>query len=661
MPGIVGGVIRATRVLVLVGLLGAGCAAPPAGDAVTTDSDPSVEVPGEPVSGLAHGGLRLLSHEAYRRSMQAVLGTSPPGDVALPAIATSEGFTDQTVSATVSPLLFDAYERLAAAWVGEALRDPADTVARDVDIEVAWDFPGPPVPQGLALGAEVGATGYVSVEQAGDHVLTWRTSLAREPGDPILWMSITVDGVEVASLPVDTPDVDTPVDLQVPVTLSAGLHVVRAVPSPPLFATTSPSTYAVVWSVDLHGPVARPNPGLATLVPCNLDDDAVACIEGILARLQPIAWRRPLDGDALADQMDLVGRMLADGLSPRASLDLALRRLLTDARFLFRIEPGDDSRTLDAWEVATRVAYTLTAAPPDAALRAVAADGSLLEPAVLAAQVERLLQDPASEGLAVTFLAEWWQVAGLETVSPDPMVAPSFTSEVREGMREELLSFARTFVGTGRSVDDMLLATDLPRDARVTDAVADRARAPRVGLLSMPGLLAVLSHPDRTSPTRRGKFVVESLLCDPPDAPPANLPPLPPDLDERERSNARLTDPSCRGCHTAMDPVGLALESFDPIGAAYAGTVDATASLEDGTTVNGVGELAAWVVADARYHACVVDRAFTFTMGRAPSTEADRAVIRRVAEAADKAGWSLDGVMAALLTDPAFVMREGLP
>ncbi len=303
------------------------------------------------------------------------------------------------------------------------------------------------------------------------------------------------------------------------------------------------------------------------------------------------AYRRPpteTELDVLVEAFEL-GRQ--NDLGYEQSLHLMLKAVLVSPQFLFITPVGElESSTgivpLDDYQLASRLSYLLWATMPDDELMALADSGTLHEPEILEAQVKRLLQDRRSRALFDGFGAQWLGVGGLESQVFDPAVFPQMTAEMREAMYDEARLFFESIVRENRRVINFVdsdytyldgtLASIYGLEDTVTGPEMRRVRLSdgnRGGVLGMPGVLAATSFPNRTSPVKRGVWVLEQVLGDHvPSAPPSV-----PALDEqdqgtvtnlslRERTELHRTNTVCANCHQLLDPIGFGLENFDAIG-----------------------------------------------------------------------------------------------
>ena len=288
-----------------------------------------------------------------------------------------------------------------------------------------------------------------------------------------------------------------------------------------------------------------------------------------------------------------------DGAAAQGGFELgvrtALQAILASPDFVFRfeetpgdVEPGEIYRISDS-ALASRLSFFLWATLPDDELTTLASQGELSDPAVLEAQLRRMLRDPRSEALATRFAAQWLRLQDLEKVHPDFLSYPDFHQQLADAMRRETELFFYSLVRDDRSVLELLNADYTFVNERLArhygiPGVSGRAfrrieleDENRRGLLGHGSILTLTSHANRTSPVLRGKWVMEVLLGSPPPPPPPNVPEFEETaaaengrmLSVRERLEMHRANPVCNSCHRMMDPIGVALENFDVTGARH--------------------------------------------------------------------------------------------
>jgi mono/diheme cytochrome c family protein len=319
--------------------------------------------------------------------------------------------------------------------------------------------------------------------------------------------------------------------------------------------------------------------------------DERAAARKVARSLARAAYRRPpseAELDVLLRVFDL-GR--ENKLAYPEALRLMVKGVLVSPQFLFitpALEPvaGHSIVPLDDHQLASRLSYLLWATMPDEELSALADRGQLHEPAVLKAQVKRLLADQRSRALFDGFGAQWLAVGGLENKTFDTVKFPQMNSRMRSAMYDEVRLFFESIVRENRSVVSFVdgdytflngtLATLYGLDKQVTGSRWRKVKltdANRGGILGMPGILAMTSLPNRTSPVKRGVWVLEQVLGEHVPPPPPNVPTLDQqdqqtveNLTLRQRTELHRKDAGCANCHKILDPIGFGLENFDAIG-----------------------------------------------------------------------------------------------
>ena len=371
-----------------------------------------------------------------------------------------------------------------------------------------------------------------------------------------------------------------------------------------------------------------------------------------LAAFVPRAYRRPASSEEIKRLLDLTLNALEQNANLEESVGIAVQAVLASPSFLYRWEldpeiekensqslAGDAIRSLTPYEFASRLSYFLWSSMPDDILFELAAAGTLLEPAVIEAQVRRMLADTKANALAINFAGQWLQFRQIETIAPDPELFPAFDEELRQAMRRESELFFEAVMREDRSILEFLDADFTFVNRRLANhyqiagefgAEFQRVRldnqSARGGILTQAGTLALTANPTRTSPVIRGKWVLEQILGTPP-------PPPPPEVEEleesqeaaasaslRERLEIHRSQAECAVCHAKMDPIGFAFENFDAVGAwrELDGTfpIDASGELPDGRRFNGPKELIAILKTEETFPRTVVEKMLTFALGR---------------------------------------------
>lgn len=340
---------------------------------------------------------------------------------------------------------------------------------------------------------------------------------------------------------------------------------------------------------------------------------------GHLHYFASLAWRRPLTGEDNRKLDSLYYAGLKKDLDRESAAREVLVFILVSPNFLFKAEtlpPIADAKTtevpLNAHELASRLSYFLWASTPDRELRKAADDGSLMKPEVLAEHTKRMLRDPKASALAKEFAGQWLKFNGFDAHnSVDEKKFPQFTAELRADMHREVVEFFTHLVRDDRNVSDIISGDYTFMNERlgwhygVPGIVGNDFREVKVGqhhrggLLGMGAILTKTSRPHRTSPVVRGDYLYQVVLGFSSPPPPPNVPELketskPSSL--REALMQHRTDSACAVCHERIDPLGFALESYDPIGRfrptdEAGGKIDDTGEMMDGTKFQGLAGL----------------------------------------------------------------------
>ncbi len=410
-----------------------------------------------------------------------------------------------------------------------------------------------------------------------------------------------------------------------------------------------------------------------------------ACAATIIRALATQAYRGPVSGQDFERLLKFYQQGRAGG-DFEAGIRMAVQAILASPGFIFRFEetpsglaPGTPYRIADI-ELASRLSYFLWGTVPDATLVALAMDAKLKAPAVVRQQVTRMLADPRSEALSTRFASQWLRLQELDKIDPDALLYPYFDRTLANAMRQETESLFDYLVREDRSVLDLLTADytfvndRLAKHYAVPNVSGEAFRkvalpdATRRGILGHGSVLTLTSIADRTSPVLRGKWVMEVLLGSPPPPPPPNVPDLAPAsathggrlLSVRERLEGHRANPACTSCHKVMDPLGLALEHFDPTGAYRikdnGQPIDASGELYDGTKVDGADGLRAALLKRKDVLLTVfTENLMTYGLGRRLESY-DMPSVRAIVRGAEQQGYKMSAFIMGVIDSPAFRM-----
>ncbi len=680
----------------------------------------------------ARRSFQRLNRAEYERSVRDLLALDVRASDYLPLDTKSAGFDNIADAQLLSPTLMNGYLR-AAAEVSRLAVGDATAGPREATYKVTrWVSQREQVE-----GAPYGSRGGISVVHTfpADADYRFRVSFHHETTGELFGsgrgalhtvehpeqIEISIDGERVALLDIDRwMHVSDPngVNLRTdPVRVTAGPHRVSAVfvrhlegPAQDLISphdwslssTSVANAYGFtslphLRDLAIRGPLdpvgVSDTPSRRRVFTCRPagPDDAPACAREIVDRLGAAAYRRPLTAGDRRALMALYESGAAEG-GFEAGVRMALEGMLASPHFVFRFEAppaGIDAAegfALSGHALASRLSFFLWAAGPDAELVDLATAGRLTDPAVLDAQVRRMLADPRSEALATRFAAQWLRLPDLDPLHPDVRTYPDFDEQLKHAMRRETELFFDHLVREDRSLTELLTADytfvneRLARHYGLPGVAGERHRRvtwpsahPRHGLLGHGSVLALTSYADRTSPVLRGKWVMEVLLGSPPPPPPPDVP----DLDDtaaadggrllsvRERLEQHRRSPACSSCHRMMDPIGLALEHYDVTGARRVkdngNPIDSAGELYDGTPVASAGDLrAALLKRPGAIASTFAEKLMAYALGRRIE-HFDMPAVRDVVRAAEADGLRLSRFILEIVRSPAFRTQGRAP
>ncbi|MEO6740551.1 MAG: DUF1592 domain-containing protein [Chthoniobacteraceae bacterium] len=445
-------------------------------------------------------------------------------------------------------------------------------------------------------------------------------------------------------------------------------------------------TLFVEW-LEYEGPMDARSAATKSLLTATPGKPQAEQTREILARFAVRAWRRPVTGE----ELDRLTKLVAYAMGHNDTWEEAMRRavsaVLASPKFVFRLEPDDQPQSaephaVDEFQLATRLSYFLWSSCPDDELLRIASEKKLSTG--LDAQIKRMIQDPKADALIENFAMQWLQLGRLASHSTDPKTFPSWKTELGAAMVEETRRYFGEIVRTDRSVLDLLdgdftwVNQRLSELYRIKDAGTFQkdewkrvslAGTPRGGLLTQASILTVTSNPTRTSPVKRGKWVLEQLLGTPPPPAPPNIP----SLDDSKRNELKGTfrqkleqhraDPKCANCHAKMDAFGFALENFNGIGQwrdrdETGANIDASGKLATGREIKGLSDMKVLLRSRKQDFArCLTEKILIYALGRGLDWY-DEPTITRIAFALEKNDYRFSTLISGIVRSPPFLMRR---
>ncbi|ADV63742.1 protein of unknown function DUF1588 [Isosphaera pallida ATCC 43644] len=648
--------------------------------------------------------MRRLNKSEYINTIRDLMGVEFEAGVDFPSDDVGYGFDNIGDVLALPPLLMEKYLDAAGEIVEKAIRLPETTrpsvrtllnqhqVLVSTKGEIAVDLP--------------------SGGERWEYVLSIRAWGDQAGSEPVK-MGLLVNGQQVKVFEVKADRESRAEVFEHQVRTRAGTNKIAIVflndfYQPETRSDRNLHVSAIVAKGPLNGPPPEPTAFQKALFAVGADQrkaNEVAATRAILSHFAARAYRRPITRDE-ADRLTALARKIKrSGASYERSIQVAIQAILVSPHFLFRVEverppQGQPATTtseraaaasptpptfapIGDWELASRLSYFLWSSMPDDELFAAAAQGKLRNEAEIEAQVRRMLRAPKARALAENFGTQWLQIRRLEDATPSRRQFPAFNEALRRDMTEETIRFVEYIFREDRPILDFIqgrytfanerLAKFYGIDGvqgeefRRVELTDDR----RAGVLTQASVLTVTSNPTRTSPVKRGKYILEQILGTPPPPAPPNVP----DLEDNRKARAAATlrqrleqhraDPNCAVCHIKMDGLGFGMENFDAIGQwrdkDHGQPIDASGELPGGVTFNGPAELRAVLLKSRdQFRKAFTEKLLTYALGRGLDSH-DACVVDRLVQATAEDGDRISRLVVEICLSEPFRMRRVQP
>ena len=642
--------------------------------------------------------LRRLNRTEYANTIRDLVGVdfNPAED--FPTDDIGHGFDNIGDVLTLSPVLMERYLAAAENITASAIivNVPKPPVRRQTSkyLQPSGTFPAGfrATDKGLLF------TDY-KLSTDGEYILRARVyGLTPEGTDPVK-AAFMLDKRELKTFEV-TATQKKPEILEYkfhlePSSFNAGIKLLN--PSP---AGELPRMLFVEY-IELTGPTDTRPLSHRRIMTCTPGKSKAEQTREIVTRFATRAFRRPATAAEIERLVKIVETTEAGGRSWEAGIQFAVQAVLISPKFLFRVELDDrptqpQAHPLDEFQLASRLSYFLWSTMPDDELFALAGKNQLT--ANLDAQVRRMLKSPQAAALVENFAMQWLQLRRLQTFAPDAKLFPNFNEKLRAAMLRETELFFGEIVREDRSVLDLIdgdftyLTAVLARHYGIADTVGNwmdakgKDRRPggepirgdmfvrvslpmkeRGGLLTQASVLTVTSNPTRTSPVKRGRWVLEQILGTPPPPPPPGAPELEAQKQLtgtlRQRMEQHRANPNCASCHTQMDALGFAFENYDAVGAyrKQDGTadIDSSGTLPDGKSFQGPAELK--TILKEKKELLVrnlTEKLLIFALGRGLEYYDARAV-RQIADTLARSDYKFSALVTGIVKSDPFRLRRG--
>jgi hypothetical protein len=597
-----------------------------------------------------HVTARRLNRSEYSNTIRDLLAVDFRAEKDFPTDDSGYGFDNIADVLTISPVLMENYVDAAEIIASRAMG--ADPLPKK-PLEAQYHTKDKTIRR-LDLSTIEASH---RVEWDGDYVIRFGMPGERNADSQPVTLGFWMDGTLMKTMPVETKPsklvyFEPYSEAEVRMYLPSGDHVFRAAFIDDDFVKTLSDKDAYnnkknkyLNSMVFVGPYATDveRASRKKILICD-PKSGQACVEKIVSALAHRAYRRPATHAEVASLLKFVALARSRGETTEQGIQLAIEAMLVTPQFLFRIEhdpnPTDaqDVHRIADVEMASRLSYFLWSSMPDDELLGLAEAGKLHDPAVVDAQVKRMLADRRAAAFASNFAGQWLEIRNLDVVKPDPDKFPEWGPELRDAMKTETRMFFEYVLRENRPLSDFIDAKYTFLNARlakfygvpgVTGSDFRRVElttGQRGGLLSQASVLTVSSYPTRTSVVLRGKYVLNNILG-------SEIPPPPPDvpaLDEsavgtlmslRQQMEKHRADPMCSSCHNKMDPLGFGLENYNAIGKwrTMDGKfpVDSSGTLPNGKSFKTPDEMRALLMAGLpQFSRCLTEKMLTYALGR---------------------------------------------
>ena len=635
--------------------------------------------------------LRRLNRAEYNNTVRDLLGVDfrPADD--FPSDDVGYGFDNIADVLSISPLLMEKYLNAAEQVVDRALPVPVkkSRIVTGPDFQVT----GGATKDDDSCDMSSNSTATVKFNAPQQGLYNIKVSgYGTQGGDQMPIMAVALNGEEVARLEVKGSPAR---DYEFPVKANKGPNVVAVSFTNDFFDPNLPADKRdrnlILKSIDLYGPKTGDEDVPAFMkqyLPAEpAAGEELKTARAFLAKFATRAYRRP----ATTDEVDrLVGlfQLTQKAKEPfHRGLQLGMAAVLVSPNFLFKVETTPknmvSSRALNDYELATRLSYFLWSSMPDDRLMTLAAQGKLRNPDTLATEAKRMLADPKSQALADNFAEQWLNLRKLDIFHPEPEQFPTYNEVLKDSMKAETKTFFKYIALQNRSVLEFLSSdyafVNAPLAAHygISGVTGNELRrvaltgTQRGGILSQASVLAITSNPTRTSPVKRGKWILENVLGTPPPPPPPGVGDLGDDKQVlsaknlREKMELHRKKPDCFSCHSRMDPLGFSLENYDAVGRwrkTEAGApIDNSGVLPDGQKFQGPAELKKILLQKKdQFTHTLADRLMTYALGRGMDPS-DRCVLDDISRRTAANEYRFQTIITEIVRSDPFRKRSAKP
>ena len=634
--------------------------------------------------------IRRLNRVEYRNTVKDLVGVDYKPSQSFPGDDVGYGFDNIADVLSLPPILMEKYLHAAEEISFQAINDPnAQRISGSIS---ASDF----TRNGKKLHVQDSAilifsnftiSGDFDFKESGKYKFTVE-ACGDQAGKEPCKMGVSLNGKQSKTVTVKGKPGDFK-EYELPFTVNkTGKQVVKISFLNDYYNDSGSRTIdrnLIVGNVKIVGPIGKKSPSYDKIINVprpRSNSEAEASANSILNRLASKAYRRRVTPEELSRLVDLykVGR--GEGKAFDASIRFALQAILISPHFLYKVEAPvaeGETRKLTDFELASNLSYFLWSTMPDEELFRVAAKGELSDPAEYRKQVKRMLDSRRSLSLVQNFASQWLHLRSLARMQPDPELFPGVNKQLRADMVTETKLVVADLIAKDAKITDLL---SVPYTF-LNGALAEHYGIPNIkgrkfrkvstegtgrsGLLTHASVLTLTSNPNRTSPVKRGKWIMENLLGEepPPPDPDAMLLEDQTELTGtlRQRMEQHRADPNCAVCHRVMDELGFALEHYDPVGRYReredGNEIDPRGELPNGTKFLGPDELQKTIRTEMRekFVRCVTEKMLIYSLGRGLEYY-DDCTIDEIIEQIKESNYSFSSLIIGVTESAPFLSRS---
>jgi hypothetical protein len=643
--------------------------------------------------------IRRLNRFEYNNTIRDLVGVDFKPAVDFPSDDVGYGFDNIGDVLSLPPILFEKYLS-AAEKITEAVITATPLRGEIVAFEGEKLKGGSGTGNGPRLLASSGqVTAEINTVADGSYAIRI-AAFENHAGPDFAKLGFIVDGKQLQIFEIKGL-IETPQWVTLRLPLTAGQHTVAAEFLNDYYKESDPDPNnrdrnLGISVIELQGPIevaAEPQPisdlhrKIFTRTPKADHSDVEECASAILGAFARRAFRRLVSREELDRLVALSARVMQEGESFERAIEIGIQAILVSPNFLFRIETDAEPNNPNAihlineFELASRLSYFLWSSMPDEELLKLAEQNALRNGNTLKEQIQRMLKDPKGQSFIESFSGQWLQTRNLKLMTPDPKMFPTFDEQLRESMRLETELFFGEIVRDNHSILDLLDADFTYVNERlakhygltgVTGEQLQRVKLDgnqRAGVLTHASILTLTSNPTRTSPVKRGKWMLENILGSPPPPPPPGVEELKTDENAvlsgslRQRMEQHRENPSCASCHQKMDPLGFGFENFDAIGSWRTQDgkfdIDPAGTLPTGESFKTPKELRETLKKfKTEFARCLTEKMLTYALGRGLEYY-DKCSVDVLMQKLEQDNYRIGGMIEEIVLSDPFQKRRG--